>query len=144
MPIHPDALSSLASDYTKHMTSIRGRRVQRLLKREFAGADDVLVTQTSSGAIAVIGLSATGAALCVTDGTGKHASVFKWLHDGTQALETRFDLHKDSLLPLSTADVPFTELGIQVRLPGTTESMAPEAACAMLARKVNLLVRDPA
>jgi hypothetical protein len=36
MPIHPDTLSVLASEYVTGMTSIRGRRVQRLLKREFA------------------------------------------------------------------------------------------------------------
>ena len=77
MPIDPDALSSLASEYAKDMTSIRGRRVQRLLKREFAGADYVLLAQVGSDTAAVLGLSASGAALCATDGTGKQASVFK-------------------------------------------------------------------
>jgi hypothetical protein len=61
MPIDPDALTSLAGGYAKGMTSIRGRRVQRLLKREFAGADYVLVLQLESGAAAVLGLSARGA-----------------------------------------------------------------------------------
>jgi hypothetical protein len=41
MPINPDALSSLAREYAKDMTSIRGRRVQRFLRREFAGAECV-------------------------------------------------------------------------------------------------------
>lgn len=134
MPIHPDTLSSLASDYTRHMTSIRGRRVQRLLKREFAGADEVLIAPTTSGTRAVLGISSTGAALCITDGTGRHASVFKWLHDGSHALETRFDLLKDSLPALSTAHAPLSQLGTQVRLPRATDTMPAEAACALLAR----------
>jgi hypothetical protein len=63
MPIDPDTLSSFASEYAKGMTSIRGRRVQRLLKREFAGAEYVLLTQVGSGAAAVLGLSASGAVM---------------------------------------------------------------------------------
>lgn len=75
MPIDPDTLSSFASDYTKGMTSIRGRRVQRFLRREFAGAEYLLLAQVGSGAAAVLGLSANGAAVCATDGAGRQAPV---------------------------------------------------------------------
>ena len=57
MPIDPDTLASLASEYAKDMTSIRGRRVQRLLRREFAGAEYVLMVQLGPGVPAVLGLS---------------------------------------------------------------------------------------
>ncbi|RQP25039.1 hypothetical protein [Piscinibacter terrae] len=128
MSIDPDALASLASQYTQHMTSIRARRVQRLVKREFGGADHVLIVQVGSGASAVLGLSANGAAICTTDGTGKHAAVFKWLHEADTAIETRFDLLKDSLPPLSTAFVPLADLRAQVCLQTPPESFAQEAS----------------
>ncbi len=107
MPIDPDTLSSLARDYAQGMTSIRGRRVQRLLKREFAGAEQVLLVQVGSGVTAVLGVSASGAALCATDGRGKLVSVVKWRHGSSEALETHFDLLKDSLPVLDTRSLPF-------------------------------------
>lgn len=110
MPIDPDTLSALASHYAQGMTSIRGRRVQRLVKREFAGAQHVLLVQVAAGTPAVLGLSDSGAAFCATDGTGRQASVVKWRHGSTQALETRFDLLKDSLPALSTRSLPLASL----------------------------------
>lgn len=127
MPIDPVALSSLADEYTLRMTRIRGRRVQRLLKREFAGADHLLLVQTGSGTTAVLGLSDIGAAICSTDGTGKHAGVFKWAHDATAAIETRFDLRKDSLPALATSSMPINTLREQTRLQANAESVPPEA-----------------
>jgi hypothetical protein len=112
MRIDPDALSSLAAEYTRPMTSIRGRRVQRLIKREFAGAERVLVARTGDGVAAVLGTSALGAALCVTDGRGKGVSVFKWRHDSPAAFETRFDLLKDSLPELATRPVPMVRVPV--------------------------------
>jgi hypothetical protein len=102
MPIDPAVLSALASDYAKGMTSIRGRRVQRLVKREFAGADKVIVVAIDSGVRGVLGSSASGAAFCATDGKGKHASVLKWLHGESDGIETRFDLLKDSMPALDS------------------------------------------
>ena len=127
MPIEPDTLSSFASEYAKNMTSIRGRRVQRLLKREFAGADYVLLAQIDSGASAVLGLSARGAALCATDGTGKQASVVKWSHGSTAALETHFDLHKDSLPVLGSNSLPIALLREQARLHVPASAVPSEA-----------------
>ena len=127
MPIESDTLSSLASDYAKGMTSIRGRRVQRLLKREFAGAEYVVVVQAGSGTPAVLGLSASGAAFCATDGRGKQASVVKWLHGSTQALETHFDLLKDSLPDLGTKSLPLADLRRQAPLRVSVGSVPPQA-----------------
>ena len=127
MPIDPDALSSLASEYANRMTSIRGRRVQRLLKREFAGAEHVFEVQVGSGVAAVLGLSASGAAFCATDGRGKQASVAKWLHGSTQALETHFDLLKDSLPVLGTKAVPLAGLCGQAPVRVSADSVPPEA-----------------
>jgi hypothetical protein len=80
MPIDPEVLFLLARDYAKSMTSIRGRRVQRLLRREFSGAEHVVMIEASSGTPAVLGVSAIGAAFCSTSGKGKQVSVIKWLH----------------------------------------------------------------
>jgi hypothetical protein len=127
VPIDPDTLSFLASDYAKGMTSIRGRRVQRLLKREFAGAEYVLIVQAGSGTTAVLGLSASGAAFCATDGRGKQVSVVKWLHGSTEALETHFDLLKDSLPVLDTRSLPLADLGRQAHLRVPVRSVPPQA-----------------
>lgn len=124
MPIDPDTLSSFAADYAKGMTSIRGRRVQRLIKREFAGAECVLVLQATSGAAAVLGLSPSGAAFCATDGRGAQASVVKWLHGSIDGLDTQFDLLKDSLPALRTRTLPLAGLGRQAHLRVSADSVS--------------------
>ena len=124
MSIDSDTLSSLAINYAKGMTSIRGRRVQRLLKREFAGAEYVLMVHVGTGTTAVLGLSESGAAFCATDGRGKHASVLKWRHGAAEALETHFDLLKDSLPALGSKTVALTGLrGLHL----SSESVSPRA-----------------
>ena len=133
MPINSDTLSSLASQYAQGMTSIRGRRVQRLIKREFAGAEHVLIVQVGSGTTAVLGLSATGVAFCSTDGRGKHASVFKWLHGAMEALETQFDLLKDSLPVLGTKSLPLTDLRRQAEVRVSGGSVPPQARVLLAA-----------
>jgi hypothetical protein len=127
MPIDSGTLSSLASTYAQGMTSIRGRRVQRLLKREFAGAEYVLMLQVGAATTAVLGLSASGAAFCATDGRGKQVSVAKWLHGSTQALETHFDLLKDSLPALGTRPLPLAGLCRQAQLQVSAGSVPPQA-----------------
>ena len=110
MPIDANALSALAAEYAKGMTSIRGRRVQRMLKREFAGAEYVLIVDVASGGRAVLGLSETGAGFVATDGRGRHVFVSKWLYGSKQAVEVQFDLLKDSLPGLRSRTVPLTRL----------------------------------
>lgn len=137
MTIAAEVLSSLASEYAKPMTSIRGRRVQRLLKREFAGAECVLLVQVGQGAAAVLGLSDTGAAVCVTDGTGKEAPVFRWSHGSALAQEKRYDLHKDSLPVLSTNVVPLAQLRAHAPLR-LTASTVPSQARALVAKALEV------
>jgi len=127
MPIHPDTLAAVASEYAAGMTSIRGRRVQRLLKREFAGAECVLLVHGGAGTAAVLGLSPSGAAVCATDGRGKDARVVKWSHGSVEGLETWFDLHKDSLPVLGCATVPLAGLRAQVRLHEPAGAVSPQA-----------------
>jgi hypothetical protein len=127
VPIEPDTLSSFASEYAKGMTSIRGRRVQRLLKREFAGAEYVLLAQVGSGIPAVLGLSPSGAALCVTNGRGKQASVVKWSHGSIKAVEMNFNLLKDSLPILSISPLPIARLRAQSRVQVPAASVPPQA-----------------
>lgn len=137
MTIDANALSSLANEYVKPMTSIRGRRVQRLLKREFAGAEHVLLAHVGEGTAAVLGLSASGAALCVTDGRGKEAPVFRWLHGSALAHETRYDLHKDSLPALGTNSMPLARLRERapLRLAANT---VPRQAQALVAKALEV------
>lgn len=138
MTIDPDVLSAFAAAYAARMTSIRGRRVQRLIRREFAGADHVLPVRTREGAPAVLGLSASGAALCATDGTGRQAAVLKWRHDGTEALEVRFDLYKDSLPVLESETLSPAALRARARLHGSPASV-PTAARPWVAKVLRVL-----
>lgn len=110
LTIDQPTLAALAADYARGMTSIRGRRVQRLIRREFAGAEQVSTVTLPSGMPAVHGWSAAGAAVCATDGRGRQASVFKWLHGAAEAVEARFDLYKDSLPVLGEDRLPLEPL----------------------------------
>jgi hypothetical protein len=128
MPIDVNSLSCLAADYAKSMTSIRGRRVQRLLKREFAGAEYVLVVEVASGGSAVLGLSEGGAGFIATDGRGRQASVIKWLHGSKEATQVQFDLYKDSLPVLETRIIPLASLPKRAALHIPANSVLPEAS----------------
>ncbi|MEO7339174.1 MAG: hypothetical protein ABIV63_21570 [Caldimonas sp.] len=138
MPIDLNALSALAADYAKGMTSIRGRRVQRLLKREFAGADVVLIVEVASGGSAVLGLSESGAAIVATDGRGRNASVCKWLHGSTEATEVRFDLLRDSLPVSGRSPIPLSGLPKRADLH-VPSGAVPREANLLLARALAAL-----
>ena len=128
MPIDANALSALAAEYAKGMTSIRGRRVQRLLNREFAGAEYVLIVKVASGGSAVLGLSESGAGFVATDGRGRHASVSKWRHGSKDATEVQFDVLKDSLPVLGTRTISLTGLPGRPNLHIPVGSVPPEAS----------------
>lgn len=114
-----ETLALLANEYTKAMTSIRGRRMVRLIKREFAGADQVRIVSDGRGHPTVIGISPIGAAVCTSDGRGPSVSVIVWRHGATEGVETRYDLLKDSLPVISTMPVQLS-----------TENLAPLLAAA--------------
>ena len=127
MPIDADALSAVAAEYAKGMTSIRGRRVQRLLKREFAGADHVLIANVASGGSALLGFSESGVGFVATDGRGSQASVRKWLHGSKDATEVQFDLLKDSLPVLRTRTISLGVVPRSSSLHIRLDSVPPEA-----------------
>jgi hypothetical protein len=98
MAMAPDSLDRLARDYTQAMTSIRGRRVQRLLRREFARYDHVLPALAEDGAAALLAWADDGrAAVCCTDGRGATVAVTEWSSLQGATLTTHCDLLKDSL-----------------------------------------------
>ena len=97
MPIEPNTLAAMAGAYVNAMTSIRGRRVHRLLLREFLRFDHVLPAAAEDGTPALLALSEDGgAAVCRTDGTGEAACVAEWPLQGA-TVTTSYDLRKDSL-----------------------------------------------
>jgi hypothetical protein len=105
MAISPETLAQLATEYADSMTSIRGRRIVRLIKREFGGADQVMIVSDRAGRPGVLGVSQAGAALCTSDGKGPSAAIYSWLYGAAEATETRYDLLKDSLPVVSSARV---------------------------------------
>lgn len=112
MPIDAETLSQLALNYASTMTSIRGRRIVRLLKREFAGAGKVVVLNDAPGPHTVLGISESGAAIWSTNGKGPTASIIKWLHGDPQAFEIKYDLLKDSLPVISSSSVAAPNLDL--------------------------------
>ncbi len=115
MTISRSALAARARAYAASMTSIRGRRVQRLVMRELAGFDAVVPATSGEGRPALVAVRAAGEiAVCCTDGTGRAATVVRG-DLAAATVETGYDLHKDSL-PV----VVWT-----VRHPGLPAGLAP-------------------
>jgi hypothetical protein len=80
MPIDKDTLDSLARSYARTMTSTRGKRVYRLLMREFSRFDHVLPALAEDDIGALLALSdAGGAAICRTDGRGSSVAIAEWI-----------------------------------------------------------------
>lgn len=102
MPVEPQTLDAIARHYVKAMTSIRGRRVHRLLLREFARFDHVLRATTEEGSPALLALTEDGgAAVCQTDGRGAAADIIASSRLTGATVTTSCDLLKDSLPILS-------------------------------------------
>ncbi|MBC7938934.1 MAG: hypothetical protein H7Z19_04085 [Chitinophagaceae bacterium] len=102
MAIDPPTLDALVRRHVASMTSIRGRRVHRLLMREFARFDHVLSATASDGSPALLALALDGsAAVCSTNGRGAAAAVDAWARLIGASVSTRFDLTRDSLPVLS-------------------------------------------
>ena len=79
MPIEAAILDAMARTYVDTMPSIRGRRVHRLLLREFSRFDHVLPVTAEDGAPALLALGEGGSvAVCRTDGRGAAAAVAQW------------------------------------------------------------------
>jgi hypothetical protein len=98
MPIARQTLDATARAYASTMTSIRGRRVHRLLMREFARFDHVLAVVAEDGTCALLALAEDGrAAVCRTDGRGAAAAVAECARLEGLTVTTACDLTKDSL-----------------------------------------------
>ena len=98
MPIETQTLAAVARSYVGTMTSIRGRRVHRLLMREFARFDHVLAAVAEDGTPALLALADDGsAAVCRTDGRGAAAAIAEWARLEGATVTTSYDLAKDSL-----------------------------------------------
>jgi hypothetical protein len=100
--IEKHALDVIARAYVSAMTSIRGRRVQRLLMREFSRFDHVLPAIAEDGAAALLAFADDGsAAVCRTDGRGTAVDVVECASLRDATVTTAYDLTKDSLPLLS-------------------------------------------
>lgn len=98
MPIDTAVLDPIARRYVASMTSIRGRRVHRLLMREFARFDAVLACVAEDGTPGLLALADNGAAaLCRSDGRGAAAELAAWSPLAGARVTTAYDLLKDSL-----------------------------------------------
>lgn len=98
MAIERESLDKIARSYVSSMTSIRGRRVHRLLMREFVRYDHVFAVTTAQGVPALLAIATNGAgAVCPTDGSGESADVIEWTDLIGATVTSSFDLKKDSL-----------------------------------------------
>jgi hypothetical protein len=98
MPIGKDTLDAIARNYVATMTSIRGRRVHRLLMRAFSRYDHVLPALAEDGTRALLALAENGSgAVCRTDGRGASVAVAEWARLDGAIVTMSYDLTKDSL-----------------------------------------------
>lgn len=131
MAIDDASLTRLARAQAEGMTSIRGRRVVRLIRREFAGAAEVVCLPLDGGGRALLGISPAGAALCATDGRGPEASLVRWHHGEPHGLKTGFSLLKDSLP--ATREEAVTLVGLPLVQVGLLAAGQPTPAQALQA-----------
>ncbi|WP_134666546.1 MULTISPECIES: hypothetical protein [unclassified Amycolatopsis] len=127
-----ERLDAVARTYTAPMTSIRGRRVHRLITRRLAGYDHVLPATTADGTPALLALSADGrAAFCHSDGRGPSADVVTCGPTPGVTVTSAHDLTKDSLPVLNwTVRHPglLDVAGPLTIVPGAAEQEEVEAA----------------
>lgn len=98
MPVDKAALDSSARRYASTMTSIRGRRVHRLLMREFSRFDLVVPAVAESGAGVLLALTeGGGVAMCQTDGRGAVVDIAECSYLEGATVTTSYDFTKDSL-----------------------------------------------
>ena len=98
MPIEKETLEVIARTYVGTMTSIRGRRVHRLLIREFSRFDHVFPAVAEDGTPALLALAEDGsAAVCRTDGRGAVVAVAEWARLEGATVTMSYDLTRDSL-----------------------------------------------
>jgi hypothetical protein len=98
MPIEKNTLAGIARAYVKPMTSIRGRRIHRLLLREFSRFDYVIPAIAEDRSPALLAIANDGSvAVCRTDGRGAAVAIAGWSRLEGATVTTSYDLTKDSL-----------------------------------------------
>jgi len=139
MPIEKATLDAIARTYVEPMTSIRGRRVHRLLARTFARFDHVLRVVAEDGTPALLALADAGdAALCRTDGRGPAAAIAEWTRLQGATVTTSYDLLKDSLPILQWAiwHPGFAGIAGRLTISGADLSQAEQSQVAEVLRKL--------
>jgi hypothetical protein len=92
------SLKTTAQTYVAKMTSIRGRRVHRLLMREFSRFAHVLPVTAEDGTPALFAVDENGSlSVCRTDGRGAAVAVAHWARLEGATITISYDLLKDSL-----------------------------------------------
>ena len=98
MPIEEATLDAAVRAYVATMPSIRGRRVHRLLMREFVRFDHVLPATAEDGARALLALGENGCvSVCQTDGRGEAVAVAGWRRLEGATVTVSYGLTRDSL-----------------------------------------------
>jgi hypothetical protein len=91
-------LLDLASTYIQNMTSIRGRRIRKLIAREFGTCTMVKMTEQGDGPHEFAGELENGGSIKMrTNGKGKYVEVFLLGKNGDTIEIRKYDLLKDSL-----------------------------------------------
>jgi hypothetical protein len=125
VPVDKDTLADIGRTYVAPMTSIRGRRVHRLVMRELAGFDRVLPVAAEEGPSALLGLGDDGSvAVLRTDGRGPSAAIVSW-SAGKQAVTTSYDLLKDSLPVVGSTSRASVVAGVGAPLDLKGSELAP-------------------
>src|SRR5262245_45396088 len=131
MPIHKKTLDAIARTYVRSMTSIRGRRVHRLLMREFTRFDHVLPAAAEDGSPALLALAEDGrAAVCRTDGRGPEVAITELASLQGAAVTMSYDFLKDSL-PIVSCTISHPGLagvGGALKISGTDLSKTDHGA----------------
>jgi hypothetical protein len=98
MPIDIAKLEKYADGYVQNMTSIRGRRIRRLIIREFGQCNEVRIIETDKETNTFFGDLENGDAIKIkTNGRSKKVEVW-FIKNGSNKIEVRhYDLLKDSL-----------------------------------------------
>lgn len=85
------------NEFTNSMTSIRGRRIQKLIKREYSNLANIRLIDHSEEKVGITGEGGNLIKTCFSDGKGKYAIITTFNSESNEAVNDYFDLLHDSL-----------------------------------------------